>query len=818
MALLPALALVAGSVGTAVASIDAWTAAWVLLALLLVTVLVWQLDLARATLALSASCFFMAGVALGVDARTRALHTPVRAVLHKEFGGFAVESPGPGGHHEPIPTRIVLTEDAAARDGYASLRGSVIAVLIRGAWTDVAGGIGLSVSGSELHGRMTDWRAGRTIEAPVVFRRATRYFNDGVPDFERDLALGGTTLFGSIKSGLLIEVTGQASYMEETWAQVRGRVRQASERWIARHDPLSGAIVTAILIGDRSGLPYEIRERLQAAGTYHVIAISGGNIAILAGLIIGVLWLAGIQGRAAAVVTIVVLVIYAQIVTSEPSVWRATLMATVYFAARALDHRTSPSHSLAVTAAAMIAIQPLDVLDPGFILSFGATVSLLEGARRIHAHVQGRRVTAWIAASLSASAAAEIGLLPVAAYVFSRVTLAGLALNLLAVPAMTIVQAAGMAVTILDPLGVLAAPAGWLAHLGAWLLVNSARLVDIAPWLTARVPPPARWLVVLYYVSLAAAVSRHCSLRSIGAPLFAATALVIAGVHPTVPTLGVRAANQLRVTAFDVGQAEAALIEPPGGGALLVDAGGSAFGRGSFDVGARVVVPAVWARGVRSLEALLVTHGHPDHAGGAHAVIRDLSPASLWHGVPVPADADMAEVFRYAFQHGREVVQRLAGTEWRAGLVRMRVLHPPEPDWERRRVRNDDSVVLEVAYGNVVVLLTGDISADVERAILPHLTMSPLRVLKVAHHGSRGSSSREFLEAWRPHIALISAGRGNTFGHPAQEVLRRLEAVGAHVLRTDLHGQITIETDGRDLQIRTRRRAPVAITTQEVVR
>ena len=142
----------------------------------------------------------------------------------------------------------------------------------------------------------------------------------------------------------------------------------------------------------------------------------------------------------------------------------------------------------------------------------------------------------------------------------------------------------------------------------------------------------------------------------------------------------------------------------------------------------------------------------------------------------------------------------------RLGDVQLRVLHPPPPDWERRRVRNDDSVVLEVVYGDVAMLLTGDISADIERAILPQLSLSRIRVLKAAHHGSRTSSSSALLEGWRPQIAAISCGRGNRFGHPTAEVLQRLESIGATVLRTDRDGQIRIETDGRSLRMSTYRR------------
>ena len=130
----------------------------------------------------------------------------------------------------------------------------------------------------------------------------------------------------------------------------------------------------------------------------------------------------------------------------------------------------------------------------------------------------------------------------------------------------------------------------------------------------------------------------------------------------------------------------------------------------------------------------------------------------------------------------------------------VRVLHPPAPDWERVRVRNDDSVVLEVVHGDVAVLLTGDVSADVERAILPQPhRLRASRILKVGHHGSRTSTSEALLDAWRPQIALISCGRGNSFGHPAPDVVRRLESRGIQIFRTDRDGQITVGTDGRAL-------------------
>jgi competence protein ComEC len=253
---------------------------------------------------------------------------------------------------------------------------------------------------------------------------------------------------------------------------------------------------------------------------------------------------------------------------------------------------------------------------------------------------------------------------------------------------------------------------------------------------------------------------------------------------------------------FDVGQAEALLIEA-GGATVQIDAGGAPFGSGSFDIGARVLAPALWARGIRRIDTLLTTHGDPDHVGGAMRLLGDFAPGEFWEGIEVPRHAPTQLLRAAAAAAGSRPQHRRAGESFEWERARVRVLHPPAPDWERPRIRNDDSVVLEIVYGDVALLLTGDISAEVERHIVPLLTAARIRVLKVAHHGSRTSTSQTLLDAWRPQVALISAGRGNTFGHPAPEVLRRLEASGAQIYRTDLHGQITLQTDGGDVQVTT---------------
>lgn len=766
--------------------------------------LLWFGIAARGSIAIAKWCFAAAlaagAVIVAADAQQRATHSPLRRYLEEQFGGFAIDSGETGRNETPIQIEGQLLSDASQTDAGANLRVRVRRIAVDG-WPDpVDGGVSLTVVGTLAADAIDQWRAGRTIRAPAVLRRPARYLDAGVPDMERMLARRGISLVGTIKSGALIQVTDQGSAIDEAAAALRATVRRAIARHVGNHDQQSAAIAIAILIGDRGSLDPVVEQRLQEAGTYHVIAISGGNIAILASVILALLWMVRIRGGWASGAAIAVLIAYAYVAGGGSSVARATLMAAIYLGLRVIDQRTAPLHAMSVTLIGVLLATPLAIADVGLWLTFGATAAIIAGAR-----VLPLPERPWLrapAALVLASLAAEVALMPVSAYVFQRVTIAGLAANLAAIPAMAVAQIAAMVTVAADAMGVagLAGVAGWTTHWGVGALLASSAVVDFAPWLTWRVPSPALLVVVAYYGCLVAAVVLVRWKR----PAVAAAMLLLWVVAAPQTWTRVFGDGRLHLTMMDVGQGDATLVTLPNGRTLMVDSGGVSQG-GGFDIGDRVLGPALRYRGLRRLDYLAITHGDQDHIGGAAALVRDFSPGEIWYGTYVNHHPASMRLQSMAFYKRTAWRWLLAGDRVELGGVEVRVHHPPIADWQRQKVRNDDSIVLELRYGQVSVLMTGDISREVEESLIPSLDLLPIVILKSPHHGSGTSSSQAFIDKLKPRIVLVSCGRGNPFGHPQPYVIDRYKAVGAEILRTDLDGQIEVITDGTTVATESQR-------------
>jgi competence protein ComEC len=599
---------------------------------------------------------------------------------------------------------------------------------------------------------------GQHVEAPVHLYRATGFRNPGGFDYAEKLR----------REGVLVVATARAdriTALDEPRPPWPVRVRRAAIEAAAQAlPPASAALLGGLLLGDRSGMPREMDEAFRRAGVYHVLAVSGFNVAIVGGAVWGLLTLAHLGQRAAAIGAIATIVAFALIVGPEPSVLRAVIMGVLVLGALLLDREASILNSLALAAVTILIIRPSDLLDPGFQLSFAATAALV-----LAPHPRNL-----VLGALSISLAAQLGVLPVALVHFNQLSTLGPLANLVVVPL-------AAAATVL---GLLAVGLAFVSQGAADILFNAAwpvlialrgtvALVASVPGALLHLPAPAWPAVTAYVLGLGLALvwwrgratPRRCTRwAGVSAVLFLAVAVAI-GLWPILRLPD----GRLRVSVLDVGQGDAILVETPDGQAMLVDAGPG--GPKRLDAGERVVAPVLWNRGIMALAAAVTTHDDRDHAGGMEAI-------------------------RRAFTIGETLGP---GDRRQRGGATLAVL--PVVGTAARVPRNGDALVLRVDYGHVSFLLASDIDAAAETRLASAGLPLAATVLKVAHHGSRRSSTEPFLERVRPALAVISVGARNSYGHPGAETLERLAAVGARVYRTDRDGAVLFETDGAMLSV-----------------
>jgi competence protein ComEC len=605
------------------------------------------------------------------------------------------------------------------------------------------------------YGMLLPLTEGQRIAAPMRLHPAMGFRNPGTYDYAAHLAREGIYVVGTARAE-------SVSPLDDPGPPWSVRVKRESIAAIGRAlPPVSAALLAGLLLGDRTELPRDVDDAFRRAGVYHILAVSGFNVGILAASVWALCRLLRIAHRVSAAIAIVVVIGFALVVGPEPSVLRAVVMAVLVLVATLLDRDASVTNSLALAAMAILAARPGDLFEPGFQLSFAATFGI----------VIAPLPRGLILGALGASAAAQLAVLPIALTHFNQLSTIGVVANLGVVPLAAVATILGLAAVGLSFLSQALAE---VALDAVWPILLALRGIVA---LAARVPgavvylPAPGWIAVTSYVGGLALLllwwrSRRRTALLIGASLLAGA--VASAAWPLVRP----ADGRLRVTILDVGQGDAIVIEMPDGRVVLVDTGSG--GPMRLDAGERVIAPFLWNKGFLGVGAIAVTHDDSDHAGGAASLRRLFSIGEEW------TTGNLPQVPR------------------RFGLVEVTPLPPASATTVRR---NEAALVLRIQLGLAAFLLTSDIGASRERELIA--SDAPLRstVLKVAHHGSRSSTSAEFLHAVEPRLAAVSVGARNPYGHPDAGVMARLTDAGARTYRTDRDGALIFETDGRILTV-----------------
>jgi len=616
----------------------------------------------------------------------------------------------------------------------------------------------------------------------VVFRTTARPLDrDGFEGYLRRLHAGV-----ALDARSPPEVVAPAGRLLAATNVVRARVRAAAGRHLGADE---AALLAGLVTGDTRGTSEERTDQFAAAGLSHLVAVSGSNVALVVAGVTGLLGAVGVGARGRRWAVAAAVLWFAVLVRAEPSVLRAALMALLVLVAGAGGRGTETRHVLGSGVLLLLLVDPLLAGQLGFALSVTATAGVLLLAPAVAERLPLPRGAALL---VGASVGAQVGVAPVLLALPDGVPLASLPANLVAVPAAAVASAIGVVTALVAQVTV---PGAGLVAVLAWpalrVVLWAAEAFAAGPRLEAAdLASPAAALLV------AALVLRR---RAPRVAVVAVLGVVLVAGFPLVrPEPGVAA---LSVTALDVGQGDAILVEAPAGG-------GRPAGRMLVDGGPDpdAAVDALRARGVRRLDAVVLTHPHADHSEGLPAVLAALDVGAVLVG-PRPLAPDTAlsavETSAAAERHGVPVVVVADGHRAALGGAEVEVLGPPA-DGSLGDDANENSLVLRVAADGTVALLTGDAEEEAQRRLLRHhRERLAADVVKVPHHGGATNASG-FLAAVGARTALVSVGEGNDYGHPAPETLRDLGA--ATVLRTDRFGTVTAPAGRRPAAGHSRRR------------
>ena len=600
------------------------------------------------------------------------------------------------------------------------------------------------------------------------------------------------------------------------------------------------SIIEAMTLGNQNEIPAEIRDNFSKTGTSHILSISGLHVGMVAASFFFLIFLLLKSSeylmlkfnivKIAAASAFGMVLIYATIAGMGVTVLRATLMAFIFLIALLIGRRKDFYNTLAVAGLLILLISPEALFDISFQLSFISVLAIIYIVPRFGNLLPGKisslpsglqSLIRYAYMTVVVSLAATLGTLPLIVFYFDRVSLVTILANLIAVPLLGTLT---LALAMFFILSAFFSPviAGYFVQLASFTTRISVDIINHLAgfsWSSLSLSKPSLMEIVLFYLLIFFAVQwmddvrkkrndLHFSSRRFAFINYALILIVvIIGANAAYLTLRDRLSHDLTVTVIDVGQGNSTLVRFPRGENMLIDGGG--FSKGSFDVGKGVVAPFLYHQRINHIGTAVLSHPHPDHLLGLIYILNHFNVHEIWQ-TPLPVNPEIYPEWESAITANHIKTRLLNNTAGEKNIngVRIKILWPPDNlhqsgDKLSHDEENDSSMVMKITYGSVSFLFPGDISSDVENFLVRSGADLKSDVLIIPHHGSKHSSSAEFIRAVGCRYAVVSAGKSNVFRHPHPSVLQRYRQAGVYIFRTDCDGAVTFKTDGHYLRTET---------------
>lgn len=673
-------------------------------------------------------------------------------------------------------------------------------------------------------------RYGDRIEVEGVLRRPNGQRNPGGFDYRSYLARRG--VFGLLypHRGQEIGPTDRSGFPLFHWTEgLRRRVERVIDA-AYREQQVHAQVLKGMFLGQQSGLSPDVLDAFRNSGSIHILAVSGLHVGLIATVCFFGFSLLRLPRKTTDLLTIAAVVLYACLVGFRPSVFRASLMAVIFLISRIIERDRDLFNLLAFAALVLLLINPAQLWDIGFQLSFAAVASIIYLAPKWESFIArivglGRtdstpssdgathsrsvlgQAAWWVAMGFGVTLSAQVGTTLIGAWHFHRIYPIGLVAGLFSVG----LAAFLVNITLVSVLfGLIWLPlATPFAYANHFVLLIFLGLVEFfgQSWTVLKTPVPSFGFIVVYIAGCFAVV--HWVWVWMHRKQAMAIGLMVLSIW-IWDTAWRERGRLLEITFLDVGQGDAAFVRFPDGKSMLVDGGlnssrievneAGVERRAGFDNGERTLDPFLCHKGVFRIDLLLLSHPDNDHGGGFAHILREFGVERAL-GVPHQNLGQSTHRILHEILDAKGIPHALgyAGTVDLTSTARLELLHPFDAASTNLQDKdiNNDSLVLKLTYGDVRILFTGDIGRKVESKLVGSGVDLEVAIIKVPHHGSKTSSSAEFLDAVRPQYAIFSLGQRNRYRFPSETVVERYRERGCRILRTDQLGAIRLRTDGR---------------------